>query len=113
MTGIVAVVQMAAGDGTADIVGRRWGSKKWPWSQSKSYVGSAAFVLAGFAVSMGVLLWFAHFGALDLGAMSLKTLALRVFLISVACAAVELVPVADDNLTVPIVGAFLAKWLLN
>ena len=104
---------MAAGDGTADIVGRKWGTKKWPWSQSKSYVGSAAFVVAGFVVSMALLLWFAHFGALDLGARPLKELALRVLLISVGCAAVELVPIADDNLTVPVVGAFLAKVLLQ
>ena len=29
--GLMAITQMAAGDGFADIVGRRWGKTKWPW----------------------------------------------------------------------------------
>lgn len=39
LVGIVAVSQMAAGDGMADIVGRRLGKVKWPFSQTKSYAG--------------------------------------------------------------------------
>jgi phytol kinase len=33
--GVVAICQMAAGDGIADIVGRRWGDLKWPFSEKK------------------------------------------------------------------------------
>ena len=46
---------MAAGDGLADIVGRRWGTVKWPFSASKSYAGTAAFVVGAFVVSTAVL----------------------------------------------------------
>ena len=46
---------MAAGDGLADIVGRRWGTVKWPFSASKSYAGTAAFVAGAFVVSAAVL----------------------------------------------------------
>ena len=53
--GVVAVCQMAAGDGLADIVGRRWGTVKWPFSASKSYAGTAAFVAGAFVVSAAVL----------------------------------------------------------
>ena len=53
--GVVAVCQMAAGDGLADIVGRRWGAVKWPFSASKSYAGTAAFVVGAFVVSTAVL----------------------------------------------------------
>ena len=41
---ITAVCVMAAGDGMADIVGRKFGSVKWPWDKEKSLIGSAAFV---------------------------------------------------------------------
>jgi len=44
--GVVAVTQMAVGDGLADIVGRRFGKVKWPFSRNKSLVGSAAFVVS-------------------------------------------------------------------
>ena len=105
---------MAAGDGAADLVGRRWGKRKWPWSQSKSIVGSGAFAVAGFAVSMGLILWFVRFGCLTLpAALSLKAVALRVAVISLACAAVELLPGVDDNISVPMAGCFLAHWLIR
>ena len=118
-TGLMAITQMAAGDGFADIVGRRWGKvllahldssrpnsaqlvsppllsshlisspllsfcrissllalpdwftphllvrldpldlqTKWPWSQRKSVVGTTAFVLGAFAVTLAEVAWF-------------------------------------------------------
>ena len=108
--GVVAVCQMAAGDGLADIVGRRFGRDKWPFSTTKSYAGSAAFVVGAFVVSTGVLSLLAATGclALDVTAYLPQLLA-----ISVACAAVELVPISDDNITVPVAGAVLAALLLR
>ena len=54
--GVIAVTQMAVGDGLADIVGRKWGSVKWPFSKSKSLVGSGAFLLGSFTISVVLLL---------------------------------------------------------
>jgi dolichol kinase len=80
---------MAAGDGLADIVGRRWGSHKWPFSKTKSYVGSLAFVAGAFAVSAAVLAWFRATGCLEFDVMAHLS---QLLLTSVICAAVELVP---------------------
>ncbi|KAJ1476991.1 hypothetical protein T484DRAFT_1823014 [Baffinella frigidus] len=59
---------MAAGDGMADIVGRKYGSVKWPWDKDKSLVGSLAFVAGAFAATWGILAWFSAFGLLTLPA---------------------------------------------
>ena len=112
---ISAVCQMAAGDGMADLVGRRWGTVKWPWSQSKSVVGSLAFFGAAFAATLAEIAWFHAFGAID---VTPQDAASRVAMISAACTVVELIPFykwfgifGDDNLSVPIVGAVLASML--
>ncbi|GAB5030406.1 phosphatidate cytidylyltransferase [Nannochloropsis oceanica] len=109
MVGLVAISQMAAGDGMADIVGRRWGEKKWAFSSTKSYAGTGAFVVSGFLVSVGLIAWFHLWGlvpALTLGVVG------RVGVISVLCAMVELVPWGDDNVSVPVVASVLATALL-
>jgi phytol kinase len=110
--GIVAVAQMAVGDGVADIFGRRWGTTKWPWSASRSIVGSAAFVIGAFSASAALLYYFSSFGCFD---FSLAEKWPLLAVISVACAAVELIEVGnfDDNWTVPICGAVLSVVLLG
>lgn len=108
--GIVAVCQMAAGDGAADIVGRKFGQVKWPGFANKSVAGSTAFVVAGFLVCFGLLHWLQWFGCLTLADPDM--LVPKLLLISVACAAVELVPKVDDNITVPLAAALLTWWLL-
>jgi phytol kinase len=50
---IIALAMMCAGDGIADIVGRRFGSKKLPYNSDKSWAGSIAMFLFGFVVSLG------------------------------------------------------------
>jgi phytol kinase len=52
--GIVAVAMMCAGDGLADVVGRRWGQQlPLPWNKQKSWPGSAAVLLGGHIASLG------------------------------------------------------------
>ena len=42
----MAISLMCAGDGLADIVGRRWGaSARLPWNPAKSWAGSVAMFL--------------------------------------------------------------------
>jgi len=118
LPGVIAVCQMAVGDGFADIVGRRVGRTKWGFVESKSVEGSVAFVLSAWAASLGMLAGCHYFGYT---AITVQAAAMPMAFISVACAAIELLsaPVqrvlgelGDDNLTVPFVGALLAMLLL-
>jgi len=87
--GIVAMSQMAAGDGFADIVGRRFGTVKWPFAPNKSIAGSIGFVVAGFAVSVGLLALMNYTGVLLINVVDKLPALLG---ISVFSAAVELIP---------------------
>ncbi len=107
--GIVAITQMAIGDGVADIFGRKFGKVKWPFSKSKSYIGTLAFITFAFTVSVGMLSLFTFTGSLDIDVMNKLP---QILLISVLCALIELIPVGDDNITVPIVAGIATKaWL--
>ena len=110
---VVAITQMAVGDGLADIVGRRFGKQKWPWSERKSIAGSAAFVVGAFTASVGLVSWFSMLGTPlgTLGAMPLPALAARLLFISAACGAVELIELGDDNITVPAMAVALVHLL--
>jgi dolichol kinase len=130
--GVVAVTQMAAGDGFADIVGRRWGKSnvesngidkgsdrwigksiqgKWSFNPDKSYAGSAGFVVAAFVVTSLILALFSHTGVLTVP-LDVGAALPRLLLISVLCAAVEVVPFLEDNISVPVAGAVFASLLL-
>ncbi|GAU27669.1 hypothetical protein TSUD_126150 [Trifolium subterraneum] len=50
---IAAICNLCAGDGMADVVGRRFGGKKLPYNKNKSYAGSIAMASAGFLASIG------------------------------------------------------------
>ena len=109
----VAICQMAIGDGMADIVGRRFGKHKWPKAiektGKKSLEGTAAFVGFAFAASFIMIGWFRFTG---ITAIAPSQAALRLLLISVCAAFAELLPVGDDNFTVPLSSALLASMLL-
>ncbi|GMH48229.1 hypothetical protein TrLO_g879 [Triparma laevis f. longispina] len=103
---VIAISQMAAGDGVADLAGRRWGQQKWFFSKDKSYAGSAAFVGAATVTSLALMAW------LDLAPVT-PNLAATLFGISIVCSFIELLPLGDDNWTVPISGGLLAYFLLQ
>lgn len=105
--GVLAITQMAAGDGLADIIGRRWGSLKWPFSEKKSYAGSLAFVGGAFLTSFLLLFLYHATGVSTFDILTGSNLQI-LLLISILCAAVELVPLADDNVTVPVAASLLA-----
>jgi phytol kinase len=109
---IVALSTMAVGDGLADLVGRRYGaSNAWPGLQ-KSVAGSLAFWWGSWSASWAFLQWMSYWGCLTLPSnMSMEELILRLGVITLGSAVLELVPVADDNYTVPLSAAFLT-WLL-
>ena len=98
---VVAVAQIAVGDGLADIIGRRFGRQKWFCNSEKSYAGSLAFVLGATGASIGLLSWLGFPAPLA-----------PLFTISCACALVEvLLTDVDDNVSVPLVGGLLALTL--
>ena len=112
--GIVSVATMAVGDGLADLVGRRLGSSnKWSFNKSKSMAGSAAFVVGSFVGSYGLLFWLTSLGAMEPLEMSAIGIAGRLLAIAFVSAGVELIPVVDDNWSVPLSAALLSAFLLQ
>ena len=94
---------LAAGDGAATLVGRRYGRRRWPWNRGKSVAGSAALVIAGGAAG-AFLCWWCRpviipppYLWFSIGAPIAAAL---------VAAAVETVPIRlDDNLSVPLTAA--------
>lgn len=111
--GAVAMSTMAAGDGMADLIGRRFGqNNKWWFSEEKSIAGTAAFAVASALTSFGVVRLFMTTGYVQ-SALLPGELLTRVSVISVICALIELLPFGDDNYTVPLSAAVLAGLLLQ
>jgi len=111
--GVVSVATMACGDGLADLLGRRFGaSNKWSFNQSKSVAGSAALVAGSVAGSYGLIAWLTKTGAMMSLGLSSGALLLRLLAIATVCAFVELIPVGDDNVSVPVSAALLSLILL-
>jgi len=112
LSGVIVLSTMAAGDGAADIVGRRLGkNNKWFFNKDKSIAGSLAFVIASTLCSIGIVWWFNFNGIVTLST-SLFGIAEKFALISALCAMVELVPFGDDNWSVPISAAVLSAIVL-
>ena len=70
---------------------RRFGSVKWPFSEKKSYAGSAAFVVGAFIVCTGLLSLLSFTGSLE--GLNVASKLPQILLISVICALVELIPI--------------------
>lgn len=108
--GIAAICNLCAGDGLADIVGRRLGKDKLPYNYDKSYAGTITMAIAGFVASVGYLHYFSLFGFMQ----ESWDLVFRFLVVSLISSLVESLPIStqlDDNLTVPL-ASFLAGFLL-
>ncbi|RWR81347.1 putative phytol kinase 2, chloroplastic [Cinnamomum micranthum f. kanehirae] len=108
---ISAICNLCAGDGFADIVGRRFGTQKLPYNSKKSVVGSFAMASAGFIASVGYMYYFSMFGFME---VSLR-LIFGFLLVSLATAIVESLPIStelDDNLTVPLTSLVFGTLIL-
>lgn len=133
--GVVGMSVMAAGDGMADLIGRRWGGgSQWQsvlrgnvddseidsepvlngFGENKSVVGTCAFAMSAFLVTFSLVQWLQWTGCMDLPSnLGTIDVALRILLISLVTAVVELLPVGDDNYTVPLTAAAMAAALLQ
>ncbi|KAK1437033.1 hypothetical protein QVD17_02818 [Tagetes erecta] len=98
---IAAICNLCAGDGMADIIGRRFGRKKIPYNKDKSFAGSIAMAVAGFFVSVGFMHYFSMFGYFE----ESWQMIFGFLVVSIASALVESHPISttlDDNLMVPL-----------
>jgi phytol kinase len=110
--GILALMLMCGGDGLADVVGRRWGRVKLPFSAEKSWVGSAAMFVGGFGFALGFVILFNFWGnfqpALDPGKVTTA-----IAIVALAATFVEALPFRDiDNLSLTVVALILGSALL-
>ncbi|XP_051119822.1 probable phytol kinase 1, chloroplastic [Andrographis paniculata] len=111
--GMISLAMMCAGDGIADIMGRRFGDLKIPYNPQKSLVGSMSMFLFGFLVSIGMLYYFEMLGYVHLEWF--KTIA-RVAIVSLVATMVESLPitgVVDDNISVPLATMVCASILFH
>ncbi|HSE39903.1 MAG TPA: DUF92 domain-containing protein, partial [Acidobacteriota bacterium] len=90
---------MAWGDGMASLIGKKFGTRKIPWNQHRSYAGSIAFAIFGSAAAVFFTFWI------------WKTVPEPVIwygilipvLAALLAAVIETIPSGlNDNLTVPI-----------
>ncbi|CAN4093525.1 unnamed protein product [Withania somnifera] len=105
------ICNLCAGDGVADIVGRKFGKQKLPYNKNKSFAGSIAMAIAGFLASIGFLHYFSLFGYIQ---VSSKTV-LGFLCMSLAAALVESHPLSselDDNVTVPLTSVLVGSLVI-
>jgi phytol kinase len=107
--GIVALMMLSGGDGLADILGRRWGKRKLPWSPEKSWVGSFGMFIGGWIFSLAILAFFSGLGYFP---QPFSAYLLPVTLIALLCTLVESFPVRDfDNITITLTALIAGHFL--
>ncbi|GLU11908.1 hypothetical protein SLE2022_286260 [Rubroshorea leprosula] len=105
---IAAICNLCAGDGLADVVGRRFGTKKLPYNRNKSIAGSVAMATAGFLASLAFMYYFSYFGYIQ----ESWEMVLGFLIVSLASALVESLPIStklDDNLTATLASIFVGS----
>jgi phytol kinase len=107
--GSVALMMLCGGDGLAEILGRTFGKKSLPWNRSKSWLGSAGFLIGGWLLSLIVLGIFITLGVFK---SSFMHVLLPTSTIAFACTLVESISPHDlDNITVPLAATALGLLL--
>jgi phytol kinase len=110
--GILALMLLCGGDGLADIAGRRYGARRLPFNNGKSWAGSAAMFGGGFIFSAGFVLLFAALGKYAL-AHALPHSLLALLAVALAATLAEALPLPDiDNFTVTATALLAGYWLL-
>jgi uncharacterized protein (TIGR00297 family) len=103
---------MSFGDGFATIFGIKFGRKKLPWNENKSWAGSIAYLIAGTAGASLLIWWTMH--PLPSGESTMFYYVLLPFILTFISALFESLPFGlNDNLLVPLVGAFTAYIIMS
>jgi phytol kinase len=108
-TGIIALMLVCGGDGLADVIGRRYGSRKLPWNHKKSWLGTAGFLTGGWLLTLLILAIFVAAGVFP-GPTGSYLVSLTI--ITLAATLVESISPPDiDNLTITITAVLLGYFL--
>jgi len=108
-TGIIALMLMCGGDGLADILGRRYGKSKLPWSPGKSWIGSLGMFLGGWIFSVVII---GIYIGLELLQAPLESYILPITIIAIAGTAIESLPFHDiDNITVTLTAVIFGVFI--
>lgn len=107
--GIIALMLMCGGDGLADILGRRLGHRKLPWSDDKSWVGSLGMLIGGWLFAIGIIAIYITLGIFPDILISYLP---EITIIAIAGTMVESLPFHDvDNITVTFTVVLLGHFL--
>ncbi len=107
--GITALMLLCGGDGLADIIGKRYGKARLPWSKQKSWAGSLAMFVGGWIFALGIIGLYVLAGMFQ---APFGMYVLPITVIALVGAMVESLPYGDvDNLTVPAVAVLLGYLL--
>lgn len=108
--GIIALMLMCGGDGSAEIIGRRFGKSHIPWNPRKTWIGSISMFLGGLLLSLMILIVYVDFGIFTTPVIEMLP---AIVLIAFVGAIVESLPLRDiDNITVTLSAVGLGYFLL-
>jgi len=103
----IGILAMSYGDGFASIIGRRYGKQTYNITgDTKSFVGTAAMFFFTFITIIIGVLYYQYVQGSTLG-ISLGTMGVYLMLAAVAAIVEGFTPKGLDNLSVPLVIAFL------
>ena len=103
--GLIAMNQLAIGDGFAEIIGRKYGRNKWINSK-KSIEGSLAFIMSSSIFTYLSLYY------INLYENCHKYSFQEILLISIICSISEVYSKIDDNLSIPIAALVTNYFIL-
>ncbi len=103
--GMVALMVLCGGDGLADIIGKRVGGVRLPWSPKKTLAGSITMLVGGWLLAILVLWIFVSAGYFN---GTISDYLLPVSAVAMATTLVESLPFRDiDNISVPLVAVLM------
>jgi phytol kinase len=103
--GMTALMLMCGGDGLADILGRRFGVVKLPWTREKSWIGSLGMLIGGWVFALAIL---AIYVSAKVFPAPLGGYLSAVTWVAVIGTLVESLPFRDiDNITVTVAAALV------
>lgn len=106
---IIPLMILCAGDGMADLIGTRFGTRKLSWNKSKSVIGSLSMFLSGFVLSIVMSLIFMNSIKFNSTGALLLFSVLGISLLSTFIESVT--PSEYDNLSIPAI-ALIASLIL-
>lgn len=108
LIGICALMILCGGDGLADVFGKKYGTRKLPWAEEKTWAGSMAMILGGFLLSLIVVTVLSLTGTTQI---NFAQFLIKLPIVVIISTLVESISRSDiDNLTVPL--AAVATGLL-